>query len=254
MSVVKDYVSDQVSTLWKSTFTELGKLVQKGTEDSDAPSPGFIHHELSKYTYKSLEESRAIQDLLVKRLQHASPRVKSKALKCIRFVADKGHASFAADMRTPARMEYIRMCTQCHGPPDPLLGDALYKAVREDAESVMSLLFRLQNNPNSNLEYGSESGEREMPGIHMGSAQGAVGYSQGGGVRSLSSDGGVAPGYAAEPKGFGYDPSKAGYSTGTGDSQEGKGSYMAYVTPSEDTVNMTKRLLELAGEEMMKGE
>eukprot|EP00211_Chloroparvula_japonica_P013446 CAMPEP_0119134228 /NCGR_PEP_ID=MMETSP1310-20130426/16061_1 /TAXON_ID=464262 /ORGANISM="Genus nov. species nov., Strain RCC2339" /LENGTH=130 /DNA_ID=CAMNT_0007124995 /DNA_START=92 /DNA_END=480 /DNA_ORIENTATION=- len=127
------FVKDQVSSLWNSHLTEIGRWVEKATQDTESPTPGYVHHELAKYTHQSLEESRMLEALLMKKLETNAPRVKLKALKCVKFVVEKGHPSFGTDFKTPGRIEAIQNCLQYHGPPDPILGDSLYRSVRDEA-------------------------------------------------------------------------------------------------------------------------
>ena len=240
---MQKFVSDQVSSIFTSTFTEVGYTVEQVTSESDEAPPGYLLHDLAKRTFQSIEESRQVLDLLLKRLTKPVPNIKLKTLKAIRFVLEKGHPSIASDLKRSSLA--IQDCLNFHGPPDPLKGLTPYKLVREEAELILTFLYKQQaaapNDPtpppssisSSSLQY--DASYLPPPSLRSLSSEGSTSS-----VQKIVDDRG-------EVRAQGYDPSLSlPYSP----------SSVSSYSPSpsaESTVDLTKKLFDLAGHELLRG-
>lgn len=122
-----------------SLFSGVRSTVDKATSPEDAPTPGFLYQELVKYSFQSPSTCDELLDVLLARLQHSSPNARLKALRCLRHLLDKGSRQLRRELQR--KTDRLRDCTSFRGPPDPLRGDAPYRLVREEAQSLLNALF-----------------------------------------------------------------------------------------------------------------
>ena len=77
---------------------------------------------------------------LATRVQHRSPNVKLKALRCVKWLCQRGNEPRFRRAMTK-RSGPVRTCVSHTGRPDPQRGDAPHKAVRDMAQEVMASVF-----------------------------------------------------------------------------------------------------------------
>ena len=70
---------------------------------------------------------------LATRVQHRSPNVKLKALRCVKWLCQRAHEPRFRRAMTK-RSGPVRTCVSHTGKPDPARGDAPHKAVRDMAK------------------------------------------------------------------------------------------------------------------------
>lgn len=90
-------------------------------------------------TFESADTCMKILDLLVGKLEDASPIVKYKALNVIKNVLQKGSPAFFREIAR--KQSSLRECLNFRGPPDPLTGDTPYSQVRDMAQQVINLMY-----------------------------------------------------------------------------------------------------------------
>ena len=77
---------------------------------------------------------------LATRVQHRSPNVKLKALRCVKWLCQRGNEPRFRRAMTK-RSGPVRTCVSHTGRPDPQRGDAPHKAVRDMAKETLEALF-----------------------------------------------------------------------------------------------------------------
>ena len=163
-------------------------LVDKATTSDEQATPGYLYNELAKLTFTSVSHCQIIQDHLLKRLEKDDPRVKFKTLRCLKHLVLKGHHSFRRDLQR--QVEVLRDCLHCRGPPDPLRGDAPYRAIREEAQEIMNVLFSEHNiQENKDVQQQAPPKPSEFA-VSMGSEN----ISLGSGKRPMAGMGNFEPG------------------------------------------------------------
>ena len=77
---------------------------------------------------------------LATRVQHRSPNVKLKALRCVKWLCQRGNEPRFRRAMTK-RSGPVRTCVSHTGRPDPQRGDAPHKAVRDMAKETLEVMF-----------------------------------------------------------------------------------------------------------------
>ena len=77
---------------------------------------------------------------LATRVQHRSPNVKLKALRCVKWLCQRGNEPRFRRAMTK-RSGPVRTCVSHTGRPDPQRGDAPHKAVRDMAKETLEAMF-----------------------------------------------------------------------------------------------------------------
>lgn len=113
----------------------------KATSDDDKPLPGYVYNEVAKISLESDENSEALVDFLVERLERDSTHVKIKVLKLMKYVVEHGHPNFRLGLLK--KSAGIKEATKYNGPPDPLHGNVPYVMVRKTAHSLSEMLFTM---------------------------------------------------------------------------------------------------------------
>jgi len=175
-------------------------VLNKATSADDTPTPGYLYTEIAKSTFTDFNSCQQLADYLLKKLERDNPHVKLKVLRIIRHVCDEGKVEFKRALQK--KSDVVKGCLQYRGTPDPLKGDALNKAVRDEADATVKSLFNSDSGTNA---YGmnQESGKK-MQGFGSDSADdfsnrigglggnsfGGGGNSYGGGGNSMGGGGG----------------------------------------------------------------
>ncbi|KAF4753690.1 AP-4 complex accessory subunit Tepsin, partial [Perkinsus olseni] len=108
------------------------------------PTPGYMYLEIAKMTYAA-NGSHQLEDYLCNKIASKDDaNVKFKCLRIIRNILDPDaqvHASMDFKKRMQRRADVVKSCRMFRGPVDPLRGDAPNKAVREEAEAALKMIF-----------------------------------------------------------------------------------------------------------------
>merc|ERR1719282_1020995 len=136
-------------------------VLNKATSADDAPTPGYLYTEIAKSTFVDINACQQLADYLLKKLERDNPHVKAKSLRIIRHVCEQGQPNFRREIQR--RSDVVKSCLQYRGEPDPLKGDALNKAVREEADATVKAVFSSDSSTNA---YGlSNDAGKKMQGF-----------------------------------------------------------------------------------------
>ncbi|XP_073293746.1 protein MODIFIED TRANSPORT TO THE VACUOLE 1-like [Primulina huaijiensis] len=123
-----------VESYWRS------KMIDGATSDEDKVTPVYKLEEICDLLRSAhVSIVKEVAEFIFNRLQHKSPIVKHKALRVIKYAVGKSGVEFRREMQRNS--VDVRQLIHYKGPPDPLKGDALNKAVRETAQETLSALF-----------------------------------------------------------------------------------------------------------------
>ena len=117
-----------------SSLTPTGSLVDKATLDNEEPTPGYLYHELTKFSFKSVNSCMKLEDNLLRKLKKPSSFVKLKTLRVIKHLLVKGNPSFRKDMQR--RSEPIADCKHYRS-----AGEALDALIHSEAQECLNLLY-----------------------------------------------------------------------------------------------------------------
>ncbi|EER07496.1 conserved hypothetical protein [Perkinsus marinus ATCC 50983] len=119
-------------------------LLNRATAADAQPTPGYMYLEIAKMTYAP-NGSHQLEDYLCNKITSKDDaNVKFKCLRIIRNILDPDaqvQASMDFRKRIQRRADVVKSCRMYRGPVDPLRGDAPSKAVREEAEAALKMIF-----------------------------------------------------------------------------------------------------------------
>lgn len=145
-------------------------LVNRATTDNRDPTPGIVLQELVTKT-QSIQDCRAVESLLLKKLEKNKPYIKYKALKVIKHLCEHGAPRWKQSWQS--HTDKIRACTEFRGPPDAVYGDSPYENVRQAAKETMTAIFaspQIQNKTLNNRIVGQEGDATETYSENRGFA------------------------------------------------------------------------------------
>ena len=126
------------------TMADLPSL-QRATESTDAPTPGYLYQDIAKSVASSPVANSETVSYLSKRLtSKGNHNVKYKSLKVIQMVSlnpiTRGQFKrvVCQDLTCVAA---IKECLNYRGPPDPVHGDELYARVRNQAKETLDAIY-----------------------------------------------------------------------------------------------------------------
>jgi len=114
-------------------------LLNKATSSDETPTPGYMYGEIVQITHAGPQACEQLEDYLLKKLPKDSAQVKLKCLRIIKNVCDKGRPDFKRNIQKKA--DIVKACLSYRGQPHPLKGDEPSKAVREEAEATLKVIF-----------------------------------------------------------------------------------------------------------------
>lgn len=120
-------------------------LLARATEQSDAPTPGYMYLDIAKNAASNPSTCTDIGHYLTRRLaskQH--PNVKFKCLKVISKTAASPYlrGQFKRTLsQDPSAMATIKEALQFRGPPDPVRGDEPFQRVRTAAKEALDAIY-----------------------------------------------------------------------------------------------------------------
>jgi hypothetical protein len=121
------------------------QLLARATENSDAPTPGYMYLDIAKNAASNPQTCAEIAKYLTGRLASKNnPNVKHKCLKVIAKTAVSPYlrGQFKRCLaQDPQAMAAIKDATQFRGPPDPVRGDQPYQKVRDAAKEALDAVY-----------------------------------------------------------------------------------------------------------------
>ncbi|XP_024022488.1 VHS domain-containing protein At3g16270 [Morus notabilis] len=122
------------------------RMIDAATSDEDKVTPVYKLEEICELLRSShVSIVKEVSEFVLKRLDHKSPIVKQKALRLIKYCLGKSGVEFRREMQRHSVA--VRQLFHYKGQLDPLVGDALNKAVRDTAHEAISAIFSEENKP-----------------------------------------------------------------------------------------------------------
>ncbi|GJP78518.1 hypothetical protein CLOP_g8812 [Closterium sp. NIES-67] len=169
------------------------RKIDEVTSDDDKIAPVYRLDEICQDLQASPGDTvKEVVDYIMQRVNHASPFVKQKALRLIKYTVSRAGTEFRRSIQRHSAA--IKGMVHYRGQPDPLRGDAPNKAVREMAQEAVQAIF----NPQNDVKPGA--GSMGGGGVSGGGASTGGGYSGGYG------GGGGMEGGRRRMEGFGSTP------------------------------------------------
>jgi hypothetical protein len=164
-------------------------LVARATENSDAPTPGYMYLDIAKNAATNPATCSDIAKYLTGRL--ASKNNHNIKFKCLKVISKTATSPYLRGQfkrclsQDPNAMAAIKQALQFRGPPDPVRGDQPYERVRTAAKEALDAVY-------SDTPVESSSGGAPFA-TSVSSSYGPSPHQQGGGG-GYGSGGGGAPG------------------------------------------------------------
>ena len=183
------------------------QLLARATENSDAPTPGYMYQDIAKNAASNPAICQEIAQYLTRRL--ASKNNSNVKYKCLKVIAKTAASPYLRGQfkrtlsQDPQGISSIKEALQFRGPPDPVRGDEPYERVRNAAKEALDAI------------YSDTPAEQAAPSFStsMSSSYGASPHQQyggagggGGGARRMEGIGNPMfkdPRFEPQPKGLG---------------------------------------------------
>ncbi len=121
------------------------QLLSRATENSDAPTPGYMYLDIAKNAASNPATCSEIAKYLTNRLSSKNNHnVKYKCLKVISKTCTSPYlrGQFKRCLsQDPSAMAAIKEAIQFRGPPDPVRGDEPYERVRAAAKEALDAVY-----------------------------------------------------------------------------------------------------------------
>jgi hypothetical protein len=162
------------------------QLLARATENSDAPTPGYMYMDIAKNAASNPAICSDIAKYLTGRLAAKNnPNIKFKCLKVISKTATSPYLRglfkrcLAQD---PQAMAAIKEALQYRGPPDPVRGDQPYERVRTAAKEALDAVYSDTPAESSGAPFATSTSASYAPSPHQqGGYGGQSSYGGGGG-------------------------------------------------------------------------
>jgi hypothetical protein len=121
------------------------QLLARATENSDAPTPGYMYLDIAKNAASNPQTCAEIAKYLTGRL--ASKNNSNVKHKCLKVIAKTAVSPYLRGQfkrclaQDPQAMAAIKDATQYRGPPDPVRGDEPYEKVRNAAKEALDAVY-----------------------------------------------------------------------------------------------------------------
>jgi hypothetical protein len=121
------------------------QLLARATENSDAPTPGYMYLDIAKNAASNPSVCAEIAKYLTNRL--ASKNNSNIKYKCLKVIAKTATSPYLRGQfkrclaQDPQAMAAIKDATQFRGPPDPVRGDEPYEKVRTAAKEALDAVY-----------------------------------------------------------------------------------------------------------------
>jgi hypothetical protein len=119
-------------------------LLNRATDGSDAPTPGYLYIDIAKNASSSPMACQEIATFLTRKLANKqNANIKWKCLKVITKTAEAvGRGQFKrAVAQDQSAVAAIRLAGNFRGPPDPVRGDEPYNRVRLAAKECLDIIY-----------------------------------------------------------------------------------------------------------------
>lgn len=161
------------------------QLLARATENSDAPTPGYMYLDIAKNAASNPAICSDIAKYLSGRLgSKNNPNIKFKCLKVIAKTAQspylKGQFKRCLS-QDPQAMSSIKSALQFRGPPDPVRGDQPYERVRTAAKEALDAIYSDTPAESTGATFSSSTSSSYGPSPHQQGGYGGQTYSGGGG-------------------------------------------------------------------------
>lgn len=121
------------------------QLLARATDNSDAPTPGYMYNDIAKNTAASPGVCNEVGRYLTGRL--ASKNSHNVKYKCLKVIAKTAASPYLRGQfkrtlaQDPNAMTAIKDALQFRGPPDPVRGDEPYERVRTAAKEALDAIY-----------------------------------------------------------------------------------------------------------------
>jgi hypothetical protein len=175
------------------------QLLARATENSDAPTPGYMYLDIAKNAAGNPAVCSEIARYLTQRLASKNnPNVKYKCLKVIAKTAESPYlrGQFKRCMsQDPQAIASIKEALQFRGPPDPVRGDQPYERVRAVAKEALDAIYSDTPAEHASPQFATSLSSNYGPSPHQ--------QYGGGGGGAYNSGGGAGPGGPRRMEGIG---------------------------------------------------
>ena len=121
------------------------QLLARATENSDAPTPGYMYLDIAKNAASNPAICHEIAQYLTRRL--ASKNNSNVKYKCLKVIAKTAASPYLRGQfkrtlsQDPQGISSIKEALQFRGPPDPVRGDEPYERVRTAAKEALDAIY-----------------------------------------------------------------------------------------------------------------
>ena len=121
------------------------QLLARATENSDAPTPGYMYLDIAKNAATNPATCAEIAKYLTNRL--ASKNNHNIKFKCLKVISKTCSSPYLRGQfkrclaQDPSAMTSIKDALQFRGPPDPVRGDEPYERVRTAAKEALDAVY-----------------------------------------------------------------------------------------------------------------
>ena len=164
------------------------QLLARATENSDAPTPGYMYLDIAKNAAGNPQTCADIAKYLTGRL--ASKNNSNVKFKCLKVISKTAVSPYLRGQfkrclsQDPNAMSAIKDATQFRGPPDPVRGDEPYDKVRKAAKEALDNVYSDTSASDPSMGGGGGSFASSVSGSYgnpAGAGGGYGGASPGGG-------------------------------------------------------------------------
>lgn len=162
-------------------------LLSRATENSDAPTPGYMYLDIAKNAASNPSTCADIAKYLTGRL--ASKNNHNIKFKCLKVISKTCTSPYLRGQfkrclsQDPNAMTAIKDALQFRGPPDPVRGDEPYERVRVAAKEALDAVYSdtPQDQGSSGAPFATSVSSSYGPSAHQQSSAGYGGYGNAGG-------------------------------------------------------------------------
>lgn len=121
------------------------QLLSRATENSDAPTPGYMYLDIAKNAASNPATCSEIAKYLTNRL--ATKNNHNVKFKCLKVISKTCTSPYLRGQfkrclaQDPSAMSAIKEALQFRGPPDPVRGDEPYERVRAAAKEALDAVY-----------------------------------------------------------------------------------------------------------------
>ena len=162
------------------------QLLSRATENSDAPTPGYMYLDIAKNAASNPAVCSDIAKYLTGRL--ASKNNANIKFKCLKIIAKTATSPYLRGQfkrclsQDPQAMSAIKDALQFRGPPDPVRGDQPYERVRTTAKEAVDAIYSdTPADSSGGAPFSTSASASYGPSAHQQGGYGGQSYGGGGG-------------------------------------------------------------------------